>query len=178
MLRQHRHPLTEAGIIEVYRVRTPTSEANPAEVAGGGDLCLDEGLDGAAEHEVGAGDDAGAVLAALLAAVRRVDPTLRKPAASSGKGVTAVGWLGAGLLWRTALCTGCPGCRERSQCRSGKHCLASTQDRSCRAAACTGRRSAAGEHRQGHGKVSHYVGKSKGQKGVLVRLVRRERSDR
>ena len=77
MLRQHRHPLTKTRILEIDRIRAPTSEADPAEVAGGGYLGLDEGLDGAAEHEVGAGDDTGAVLAALLAAVRRVDPTLR-----------------------------------------------------------------------------------------------------
>ena len=115
MLRQHRHPLTKTRILEIDRIRTPTSEANPAEVAGGGDLCLDEGLDGAAEHEVGAGDDTGAVLAALLAAVRRVDAALRKPPTSSGKlRVTGrarpvVGWgTWQGMLWRTALMAATP----------------------------------------------------------------------
>ena len=102
MLRQHRHPLTEFWVVEIYRVRAPTPKSDPAEVACGGHLGLDEGLDGAAEHEVGAGDDAGAVLAALLAAVRRVDPTLRNT--SSGKG-----WGGEqGVLWRTALMAATP----------------------------------------------------------------------
>jgi len=104
MLRQHRHPLTKFGVLEIDRVRTPTAEADTAEVAGGGDLGLDEGLDGAAEHEVGAGDDTGAVLAALLAAVRRVDPTLR----NTHQFRKRVHGEQQGMLWRTALMAATP----------------------------------------------------------------------